>query len=65
MLIVQDLRCTKLELPVLPVLLDTLVTTASVPSPKSIIIQFDWNEINNLDIHDAPLIFRFRNIKSS
>ena len=38
---VQDLRCTKLELLVLTVLVDTLVMTASVPSlNKSIAMIF-------------------------
>ena len=45
---VQDLRCTKLERPVLTALLDTLVMTASVPSlNKSITIILFCGEINN------------------
>ena len=49
---VQDLRCTKLEMLVLTVLVDTLVMTASVPSlKKSIAIIFCCGEINNQAIH--------------
>ena len=49
---VQDLRCTKLELPVLTVLVDTLVMTASVPSlNKFITIILFCGEINNQALH--------------